>query len=551
MASASLGSEEAARVLAVCFATQGNGNYFAATLGWLAAAIEARADEADALIEKDGVATGLQFQCAGGASSGAFAVLVLGRLLQNPALNPGQKRILTPKEARLLAASLRYVALSTDVNAYEVLMGSTNAITEFIGGQLERIPYPFAPEPKVQWWTEQVVNPDLMVVHFTSILLLADYLKPEMVEAPLNPKDWPEAERNLAATLGFKKISDILRVPEIPAETSADFKTLQSMIGRQAALIGREAETLVTRLFPLGAYKARFFNGAYDRAHPLFKKILEAPLPEGFCTYVWGSLVKGPEAVPATIPTFDSLQIFALCSPFTLNQVFGSQRWRADQEQDQRLSSVHWTATRNQRTAMTLSIREPRLMRETYGPVGQAPFEFDNVFEGRPEIDRQPSQPWMLDLGGFVDRRSIGSLQIYILENQMNELKARGIQVLPRLELFGKPNADGSYGEKVIKGILAANEQESLRNASNWNLEVSRSCQQLSKPLAGETLVLQTTAYNWDSVGRLPPLNWTDLYVARSWNARMLQAPLKPIGLAFDPLFTKIPVPTQPGNSCP
>ncbi len=544
---ASNSSLKVQEVIALCFATQGNGNYFAATLGWLAESIDQRAKEAEAREILSGQRVGLTLNCAGGASSGSFAILVLSRLLQNQKLRetPINEEIITPRDAKQIAAGIRYVALSSDVNAYEFAVGAGQAIQQYIGGQIERIPYPYKKSNTVQWWTDQVLNPDLMVIHFSSMLLLADQLDASHLREGWIDSRFNTEEKKLLIGLQSTAISDLQNLDQHPLEADPSFRVHRSIASKQAATIGRSSETLVTSLFSLGAYKGRFFNGLYEKAHPLFRNILEAPPQDGMCSFMFGAMVANESSVPLTLPPFLSLHPVAGCNAGTLKDM--RSHAQKNPNLGQGLQETYWGEVKNNRALMALSIREPRLMPETYGPIQNPPIEIRQLMTTSSSDDLAAASPWFLDLGGFVDRRTIAGRLNGYFRAKVASLQDRGIRVWPHWELFGKPDEAGSYGLRVLQNLFSKDAVEYQSFLASWENDLKNSCAQLQEPIGSTAVDVTTTAFNWDSVGRLPPLNWTDIYVARAANARRLQIAGYSGPWAFDPAYWRVPLtPTQP-----
>ena len=109
-------------VFAECFAPQGNGGNWAATLSWVSEQINVRVQEAISLSQQ-GKRVGLYLGCMTGGSSGSVTTAVLSSILSNKNILPAKSAqdILSPEEATLSAKAPRYVAFSVDLNLRELV----------------------------------------------------------------------------------------------------------------------------------------------------------------------------------------------------------------------------------------------------------------------------------------------------------------------------------------------------------------------------------------------------------------------------------------------
>lgn len=560
-------------VFAQCFAPQGNGGNWAATLSWVSEQINVRVQEAISLSQQ-GKRVGLYLGCMTGGSSGSVTTAVLSSILSNKNILPAKSAqdILSLEEATLVAKALRYVAFSVDLNLRELVRffgqafwtQGSNLINQ---NALQPLIENLFGKDTPHWWKGATVDPAKILVDFAATVHLAATLTPELINKTISFA-LSGTELNAYASKGVKLVHELPEfssTDEVLRLSTEDLASFSKGLEKQTQFIGQASDSFVAKQFSLGDYARRHLadlgpkGGSYK-----LKTTIDVPLAEGFCTITMAALKRKKEDLQ-TLPMYPSLTPVVFCSQNTIHKILSSALYR------QHVQSGHPYASRyvlavvpSIRGALVPSIREPNMMaplrsplatgdlevREFYYPAWDkeknGSFTFSLMNAEKVQMGQVEFAPQLGVAGGFPDRRvSAWMISYFLFDAVSQRLSSQASEVRTFVSLFGRDNKRGgpAFHKNAVQKIFSPSEQEGSKNLNDWMSFTDDYCDTMATHLqASLQAKIENVAVDWE-VSRLPaaqqPGGASRLLVVRTTNATRSQTihPSTPMKFVFDPLM--------------
>ncbi len=537
-------------VLIQCLAPQGNGGNWASTLGWVSELWMIRAGQA----EKSGN-TGVYLGCITGGSSGSIVANVVGAVLSNGALVAGAstEKIYSPAEVRVLARTIRTIALGADLDLKEWVLLMTQVVgklpqkgieqtieliknSSFLKSKLE------GRQTKLNWWNGSTVNPKAMLIDFSTSLLFGRTVTKDFVDVKLSSEPklnsfLPKLNQpNLVDKPEF--ISDWLsmnlkNVASKPHSTQEDFLTAQS------DLVDKRVDVWNTKHFESKGFSSRDYKNrnalnlfsdtspkSGSQGNPIVE-VLEKPLPTGVCTTTMGYFDDKPATNPA--PDYKDLRVFVICNENTAQRILNSKIYRAHlNSSDTQLKDLAGRfvifSTPTGRGSMYVSIQEPFLMNELHGMPMEGPLELQRYFdprEGQSFQLKSTAGKFVAIAGGWPDRRVAAWTLSYHAMETYERFQKEGKKVSLNLDLYGKPDSSttDTFALKVIKEVFNASGQKE-KNVADWKAFQKTFCSQFETLFRERGGRVGTVTYNWD-IASLPIVGNT-VPAAQFWQSRLV-----------------------------
>jgi hypothetical protein len=507
------------RVFVHCAVAQGNGFNWAATLGWLAAEVDAAALAAERFeAEAPGRRALVELDCFVGSSSGGFVGALYDALLRNPAFGgPGPRG---HEATRAVARALMFLALSSNLDSQNVgLLLSAVPAWLGIGDADSRGGWP-------AYWRGAVL-PGPTARTFGRWIRGAAAYEPAWYDELLAAA--PEA--------------------------------LAPLPSRPGALDPDPARAEALRL-------------AAARARRILDRGLAGDAPEvdtigdGFCATFFAQ----PLAPGARPPfNFDALRLVAGCNAATAARLAASRGLAAALGGDRRMATaLALAAAPDWPTLLNASGREPGLLPQLSGPLDAPPvglaelwtFTDDGFAPWRPEADH-------LVLGGYPPPTLQAWIGAALLGDRLERRAADGVEVRGRLAVFGRTedraNPDLSFAQRSMTGFFTAfpttgdptDRDPTLAAFYAW---LDAFCAALPWPGAA----FETGFFRMDwNLGRLPAAasGRSQILAAKGWNLARVQAdparaaalgPAFSGGFLFEPMDAErfVPTPGPAGETC-
>ena len=569
-------------VFAQCFAPQGNGGNWAATLGWLSETIHLRLLEAD-IMAKQGKKVGLHFGCMVGGSSGSVATSVLSAILSNGHLLPGKgsQSVVSIDEARTILRAVRLVAQSADYNLTELVrffgQVAWNESRATLRGTIGRV----FTGSKPGWWDSQsgTVNPKHLLTDFATSLHFAATMTPEVLNRTISSAlkgDQLQAytKRGVSRAAELPEFADLDKVPR---RSSPDGAVLAAAFARQSDFLQQLADNLVSKQFLPLEYKSRHLRDLSRNGPPYrLKETLDRPLGEGLCTITMAALRKSPKD-GATQPKYEHLAPVVFCGEATARMLLESPVYR------ELVTKGHPYAARfviavvpTLRAGIVPSIREPNLMPPLSSPLGSGDLEVTRFYSpawdkeahgsltfklldaNKVTIGSQVITPHLAVAGGFPDRRiSAWMASVFFLSNTAKRLAPLAREVRSNFALFGRDNsrATPAFHKNAVRNVFSS-AASGEQNLKDWLTFADSWCDTMGSRLLQESKArVENVILDWE-VSRLPaaqkPGGASNLLVVKAINATRTQAGRHLAGLrvVFDPevdsRHVPRPAPTTP-----
>jgi hypothetical protein len=559
-------------VFAQCFAPQGNGGNWAATLSWVSEQINVRVQEANSLSQQ-GKRVGLYLGCMTGGSSGSVTTAVLSSVLSNKNILPTKSAqdILSPEEATLVARALRYVAFSVDLNLRELVLFFGQALwtqgSNFINqNALQPLIEKLFGKETPHWWKGATVDPSKILVDFAATVHLASTLTPELINKTISSA-LSGAELKAYESRAVKLVHELPEfssMDEVTRLSNYDFDSFSKGLEKQTQFIGQASDSFVARQFALGDYARRHLADlSRNGGNYKLKTTIDTPLAEGLCTITMAALKRKKEDLQ-TLPMYPSLTPVVFCDQRTIRKILSSALYR------QHVQSGHPYASRyvlavvpSIRGALVPSIREPNMMvplrsplsggelevREFYYPAWDkeknGAFTFSLMNAGKVQIGQTEFAPQLGVAGGFPDRRvSAWMISYFLFDTVKQQLASQAGEVRTVISLFGRDNKRSAqaFHKDAVQKVFSPSEQEGSRNLNDWMSFTDAYCDTMATHLQTSFQgKIENVVVDWE-VSRLPaaqqPGGASRLLVVRSTNATRSQTihPTVPMKLVFDPL---------------
>jgi hypothetical protein len=543
------------RVVSLCFATQGNGYNWAATASWMSETLRIHVEAAEKMLADGQGPVLFDLGCVSGSSSGSLVTNVYSALLGNAALlkNRAHPELYTVEEATKIADGLRWMALSADMSTFSYLNTLGQVITEWVYSRAERhasrtpqfkeLWALLLGEQPPSWWDGSYVDAEQILVDFAANTQVAGRISHATVQ---ERDEW-------GRLIHFPYFAQLSEIPRDNREA----ETVDRDLGRRAKRVNEITESFLTSQFPLGEYLRRYQRGVYPPAKGPLVETVEARLPEGACTLTMGAMFTSLEVVPMDKLPYESLRPIVLCDESTIAKMLAVDSFARDIEApDAYAARFVFMAVKNRRASLALSLREPRMMRELLGEAGDGRIEITGFFDPQNEVHRHARRLFPIDrlkvgvTGGYLDRRANAWAISYYHESRLQQLEAKGHQVISRIALFGKPDKDRAkkFDTVVIKELFSRSEGEAKTNLDDWYGLQMQFCATRAEALREryDTRV-STTVVNWDIAKRPAAYAGKSRLIAyKSANATRLQTEGAPPKVVFDPM-PETPEPIQQG----
>lgn len=540
-------------VIAQCFAPQGNGGNYAATLAWMSETLRLRVQHAAEIEETTGRQVKFHLGCMTGGSSASQVTGIMMNILQNQNLIPGAHtdRLLSLSETRIVADALRFMSLTADAAALEMLNVYRQVILENLEGKvsssiaksrlLDRLSRLVTGNRMPAWWDAQTVNADQVLVDFLTTSLLASTMDLELLygegiftgdyesyfqtdyahyhEEELFPED---------RAVHLRRYSSLAEMPRQETDPRA-YDNAALDLQRRASSLGARADKFISSLFRFGRFNTRYLHGAYDAPEPL-RSIAEQPMGKGFCTITMGALYPSAAEIDLQrLPNYSDLQAIVMCSAETIDALLAQPELISDLQNNPFMGNFVLAEVKNLRGALALGLREPILMSELAGEVGDQRIELVSYFDPRVHTvpERRPfSGEGFAVAGGWPDRRITAWQVSYYLLKTVNRLRGEGYAVQGFMSLFGKPdNRDlDKFDTRSIKTLFSSTPEEAEDNVAEWFEFQDTYCRSFLPRFATESIAVDTVAFNWD-ISKIPAAQSrkSRLLTSMSINATQLQ----------------------------
>jgi hypothetical protein len=567
-------------IFAQCFAPQGNGGNWAATLAWVSETINLRILEADHE-RKNGKRVGLYLGCMTGGSSGSVVTATLSAILSNKSLLPGKtsQSVLTIDEARVVSRAVRFVAQSADYNLRELVRFFGHAALRQADKTFrEKAAEIFGAEaPK--WWDGGLgtVSPKMMLVDFATSLHLAATMNRELLDRTISSalKDRElQVYRNRGVTMAAD-LPQFAGLPDVPRASTDEGGDFASAFSKQGAFLQRAADDFVSKQFAFGEYASRHARDLGPRGGDYkLKRTLDAPMADGFCSITMASLQSLKQETVAQ-PEYGTLSPVVFCSESTIKVLLASDVYRSYvKAKNPYVSRFVLAVVPSTRGAIVPSIREPELMDRLISPLSGGELEVTTFYS--PEWDHKQNGQHTFQLmsaapnnadgqdgvvglavaGGFPDRRIAAWIpSLFLIEAFESKLKPLAPDVRMSFALFGRNNVRSfqEFHKNAVRSVFSAPDKAES-NLKDWLAFSDAWCDTMaSRITAVPKSRVDNVTLDWE-VSRLPaaqqPGGASNLLVVKSINATRTQAGrhLPMLGVVFDPEVDSSHVPnlTQP-----
>lgn len=540
-------------VLIQCLVTQGNGGNWGGTLAWMSETIRVRSEEARQIQTQTGQPVQMFLDCAAGGSSGSVATQVYGALLHNDSLLPGHKenRLFSVNEADRIADALRWIGFSADLSIFEY----TNTLRQVIGegiegkvtGTLGRVEElrdfvrKALGNKNPTWWNNQTVEAEQVLVDFIVMVRFAGTMTPELL-GKLSPADViSQLDPSKNRLVDVPVYNSLAEVPRAEGEV----KNIDAALAKRTALINSESDAFIAKPFGPGVYKARYLSGVYENAPTLLKQVAEAPMPQGFCTITMAMIAATEQDIPLDkAPDYSQLHPTVFCNRSTIDKILGQPQFREDlQAESPQLKRYLFLAAKNIRTALAMSIREPNMMQEFKGSIGNSRVEADALFDSmtsdRASPTLKPGAGMGIGIaGGWPDRRITAWPMTYYALAIAEKWQAQGYQVKGYVSKFGKPDnrSKDKFDTTAIRTVFSPDAKTGEKYVQEWFQWQDQYCDLFAPRLAAAGFLDETVAFNWD-IGSIPAAQSGNSrrLVYKGINAVRLQAKETVRRVSFDP----------------
>jgi hypothetical protein len=538
------------KVVALCFATQGNGFNYAATLSWIAETLYISIERVRQM-EAEGE-TLFDLNCIAGSSSGSLVSNIYGGLLTNPSFTKGKDpdRLLTVNEVERLADGLRWMSLSADLSVQSYLNLVGQVVSQWLEGNrrkvddgLREIWGGFFQNERPSWWDGSYVDAEQILVDFLANTLIAN----RMTETTFKERD------DLGRLIHFPYFPSF---QDIPASQS---RNIDKGLGDRAKSINQISESFLQSQFPVGEYLGRYQIGPYQKKNtPLFA-IAEDPMPTGSCTLTMAGVFDSKSSIPLDRLSYTHLRPVMFCDEKTLLDLLSQKGFREQIAKPGSLAGrMILLAAKNRRVSLAMSLREPKMMRPFLGTLGDEKVEVSGIFDPQNPAHKNDLRLWPMEgqkiaiTGGYLDRRINAGAISYYFASRVERRQKEGYLVMPTLHLFGKPDKDREkkFDAVVIREIFSNNPTESESNLKDWYSLQRDFCGDQASYLTNKYKInIHTTSYNWDIQKQPAAVSGSSRLIAyKSANAARLQTPdLTPRRIVFDP-NPEVPEPINPGT---
>jgi hypothetical protein len=507
--------ENDATVISNCYAVNGNGFAWAASLSYLSEALDVQAKQARDEETASGKKVYVHQACITGGSSGAAVVGVWQNLLKNPDLvDPngtfvqgvevnnvtlGDVRVYSPGELETLATAMRFVAMGVDANipelgqflpgyALELLIGK---VLNDQGKLVDAVPN------KPNWW-KQTNDPYKAQVLFVQKALVARNVRPADWATPLRTAIY-EAPGNFFDFESFdtEKLVDIASKNGVQGPTGilldnsdvADVDKMEVLrrLGQWARDAGNQVnERAYFEQSSTTRWGQRIERDASINTDSTLNTMLKEDLDNGFCTMTFSVLYDDQAALDAvtnadgesTKPTYEQARPVLACSEETINVILNSEAYQRDllkeenspPDSDAPISRFVLVALGTYYEALNYGIREPKLFRILAGEMQQLgmtkfydpkkDFEANSVPQFQ-LVDTNGAnggkKPAIAVLGGYPSSQIMSVIQSYYTRSLFQGLKDKvsGGKVLARHNHFRKGGAPPTFALEVIEEILS------------------------------------------------------------------------------------------------
>lgn len=563
---------EASNVVIQCLVPQGNGGNWAATIAWMSETLLQRVYETRVGRNH---ATKFRIGCMMGGSSGSASTALYINLLTNKNLFPRANinGLYTTEEVEIAGDALRFLAISLDLDRFEKIVFFSNYFKAQVFSKINntKIAVKIArslnsKEPK--WWGGEKADPNLMLVDYAKIALLANSLTLEDIYTDINTisknsKDLETIENgNLKYLIDLPEYSSM---EESKQENEEMTKAYSDLLKRQSDAIAKVAIQRINSKMSTKAQLTRYSRGVLkDSSTSVLKTIMERQIPEGFCTITMGEIHQKFESIDLdTPPSYEKLRPLVLCSEETIKKIISSKLYQNDIESGAPFASRFvFLVPKTIRSAITMSIREPGLMAELaehanagknldvyqyYDPTKDTDKEYKLKRIAEPNVasTKDFEQLYFAVAGGFPDRR----MSAWVLNYYYSEiLKQYDRTSSGYLSLFGKPDGTMTFALNSIGTFFSTNETMD-GNKADWNNYQKSWCVQYANRINSGISHLETVVLNWD-ISKIPASQSDKSYllVPKGINATRLQLAsyrkhidFSP-GVVFDPNRDFLPV---------
>jgi hypothetical protein len=532
-------------VIVQCLAAPGHGTHWTATMAWLSEIIRLRAEEAQTR-SLPAAPVYLDLACMAGGSSGSVMTNVYAALQSNSMLFPQRRSdgLWTAAEAIMLADALRWMALSRDTGVLSYM----TTLSRVINQDLETTEHTGSPSPhiarrssrlpdffaralsgqKPAWWNGQTVEGDLVLVD--AMLLVHAALN-------LSPTDLNTATAEPGVRLiDLPRFAELSAIPQQSPEADAINLSLEARWKRLQAI----SDSLLTRSMTPGALKARYAQGVYTPSNHILRLIAEQALDPGFCSITMGALYQRESDVPLDRLPYQELRPLLLCDEATIQAILTNESYQRESRTvgayGQRFILMQVPTRRG---TMAMSIREPRIMRELTGPMGQGRLEINGYYDPRlmSDFKIQAPQGQLAIAGGWPDQRVTAWGISYYAESRVRYWLEQGAKVEGYLSTLGKPESFrlGKFDSIANRELFSAGETAE-RHLQDWLEFQDAFCEQRQSELAKIGLKTETNTFHSD-LASLPASEWEvdRLLAYKGINTARLQTLTGRRDLVFDP----------------
>jgi hypothetical protein len=582
---ASTKSVESSNQISQCLAPQGNGGNWAATIGWMSEQLQYRINT----ISTPRNDTTVFLNCITGGSSGAVSTALVMTILSNQNLF-GQDmtgKNLTIEQTQILADSLKFIAYSLDLSFSQLASFVTDYIKAMVGSSINNtdvmksIARNVFGDKSAKWWGGEVVDPNTLIVDYATVLLLAKELKKEDVYEKVS-NHFNTKDTAFLTSLGIEKLIDMDEYSRFVDLPDNGEKTRQSdLYMKRSEKIGEIAFRRIRSQFKTFSYINRYGTGAKKESPetPL-KKIMEMPLKHGFCGIVMGALYGTYSEIDLDkAPDYSALRPIVICSKDTIETIIGSSIYQNHILTNHPFASRFvFMESKNVRSMILTSIREPGLMAELAGNINEGDMEFKSIYDPSEDFktnnsytfklrpsnlasnENVSSRPktFMAVAGGFPDRRISAWVNSYLFLEHLTNSKKENFGAF--YSIFGKPDTRfvDKFDTSSIRTTFSSNPKDGQKNVEDWFRFQDSWCSTFAPLFAKKSAKIETVAFNWD-VTSIPAAQSrkSHFLISKAVNATRLQltsyshTPETPQKLVYDPNKNILPVPTVGFNCAP
>lgn len=573
-------NDSSKHIVTQCLAPQGNGGNWAATIGWMSEQIQFRINS----LKSPKESTVLNLHCISGGSSGSVSTALLMTIMTNKNLL-GQdmtSKPLTIEQAQIVADTLKFIGFSLDLSFTQLTSFWTDFVKAKVGstinntGVMKSIARNFFRDKSPKWWSGEAVEPNTLIVDYATVLLIAKTISKADVYAKIQDH-FNESDTAFLKKIGVENLIDISEFTGLvnhPIEESEDNKKRTEFFEKRSKIISDIAFNKVKSQFDRLAFLNRYNVGVKkDSKNSLLKSIIERPLSTGYCAIVMAAYYGTYEDINLDkAPSYDNLRPTIMCNKQTIEKIIESPLYQNHILMDHPFAKRFvFLESKNIRSAILTSIREPGLMRELAGNANEGDMEFLSIYDPQDDFEAHGSYTFKLRdtnlnpmttkskrkrtyiavAGGFPDRRISAWANSYLL---IDQIEAQGDKnAAAYYSVFGKPDKRSvdKFDTISIRNTFSDNAEEGRQNVNDWFAFQDAWCKTFANPFDQVGAYTETVAFNWD-VTNLPAAQAgkSHYLISKAVNATRIQLSAhshnenQNAAIVFDPNKNLLPVPT-------